>query len=102
MAEKTLKDLLADGPTALAGLVSKAADLERQDQVLKAILPARIQPLVAHIATSDNLVILHAVNAERASRLRFLEPEILAAFDAGGFQYSDLKVQIRPTGTRGE
>lgn len=96
MTEKTLKDLLAGGPTALAGLASAAADRERQDQVLKASLPERIRGLVLTVAPQDEIVIVKASNAERASRLRFLEPEILKALADAGFHFTEMRVRVSP------
>ncbi len=96
MTEKTLKTLLEEGQL-LSQLSTLAAHRQSESSLLLAALPSDIRANVTHAGLSgENKVTLTTNVAAWASRIRYMEPEIVERLKAAGFAVSSVRVRVVP------
>ncbi|TDQ44638.1 DciA family protein [Permianibacter aggregans] len=82
-----------DGP--LKALLDRMAQFEALDHTLAAVLPASLKGQVRVTGIASNQLELTAAQAASATRLRYMEPQLLAALSSTGYAHiKEIKVRI--------
>ncbi|MBU1237560.1 MAG: DUF721 domain-containing protein [Gammaproteobacteria bacterium] len=90
---RSLEHYLAADPS-LARLSAHARKLLRLQRAFESVTPLARQSRVANFRQGK--VIIHAVNGAAATKLRQLEPRLLAAFQHAGGEVTGISVRLQP------
>lgn len=97
MTEKKLGNLFSGPDGALAGIASKARDMQTLTATVRGALPEEVQPhLVAAAHREDGTLVLIAESSAWAARLRFSAGEAMAAAREFGVTAESCRVRVRP------
>lgn len=82
-----------DGP--LKALLDRLAQFEALDHTLAAVLPASLKGMCRVTGLDASRLELTAPHAASATRLRYMEPQILAALSTTGYAHiKEVKVRV--------